>query len=223
MKHLLLLCLVQVIIVISSPTPDSWDWRTRGIIPPVKDEGELGSVVYFAVVDAIEAANAFATGKMPSLSIQQLIDCGPSPPDLDDTFKYVMQVKGLDTEASYPTNGTKGPCRFNPNTIGGTVSHVVNYTGGDEDIIAAMVYQTGPAVVYVDASSWEEYTTGIVTTPCGTIDHAVMIVGFGVQNDKKYWIAQNTWGSSWGINGYIYIARGSNSCCVATQAISPVA
>jgi len=71
----------------------------------------------------------------------------------------------------------------------------------------------------LDASSWELYVSGVNSSPCTKVDHVALVVGY----TPDHWIVQNTWGSSWGIQGYINIARGKNNAnCIAYLGFAPI-
>jgi len=140
-------------------------------------------------------------------------------------IEYVVK-NGIDTESSYPYNsgsGTAPAC-----TSSGTLApiHVVKHTvvSSDEGVMAAWVANNGPLSVLVDAMTqlWWPYTGGIMTGCCNTaVDHAVLAVGFGEENGKKYWLIKNSWGT-WGEKGYIRLERGTNQCGIINGPVGAV-
>uniref|UniRef100_A0A6B2LJC7 Peptidase C1A papain C-terminal domain-containing protein n=1 Tax=Arcella intermedia TaxID=1963864 RepID=A0A6B2LJC7_9EUKA len=180
----------------------------------------MGSSVHIAATESMESSTAIKTGRSVALSIQNLIDCtDPSMQSLGADFEYVLQNGGIDTEASYPSTGTRGPCKYTPAGKGASFTVVYNVSGGDESTLTNLVWKYGPVAVTVDATSWEFYNGGVDSAPCGTPDHAALVVGY----TGDYWIVQNSWGTDWGINGYIYIARNrNNASCIAYSGLVAV-
>jgi len=206
--------------------PASVDWRSKGAVTPIKDQGQCGSCWAFSTTGSTEGAAAIATGKLTSLSEQQLVDCSGSAGNqgcngglMDQAFEWIIQNGGITTEAQYPYTAMDGTC----NT---TVTEAVKITGytdvtsGDETALAAAV-ALGPVSVAIEAdqSCFQFYTSGVLVDPsCGTaLDHGVLAVGYGTQAGQDYWIVKNSWGTSWGMSGYVLIARGTNECGIATE------
>jgi len=214
--YLLVLLFVQLAF---TQLPPSWDWRTKKVVPFVSDQGDIGAASHYAAIEAMESAWAIKSGQFVILSLQNLIDCAPDPPSIAGDIEYVIQNAGIDTEASYPTTGTRGPCRYNPTGKGAFFSSTTNVTGGDEAVLAEIVANIGPVAVMVDSSSWEFYQGGVDSSACGQVDHAALVVGY----TPDYWIVQNSWGTSWGMKGYIQVARNKgNSCCIASGGMAAV-
>jgi len=221
--------------------PDAVDWRDKGVVTEVKDQGNCGSCWTFSTTGAVESAWAIAKGlandTLVTLSEQQLVDCaqafgnqgcnGGLP---SQAFQYIMANQGLDTEEAYPYEGQDNSCRFVQSGIGATVSTQVNITQDDEASIVDAVANLGPVSVCFDvAGDFQSYEGGIYTsTECTatpqTVNHAVLAVGFNKDHDAgtPYWIIKNSWGPSWGINGYFWMVRDQNMCGVATCASYPV-
>lgn len=219
-----------------SGLPASVDWVKKGVVTPVKDQGQCGSCWAFAAVAALEGQHALKTKKLVSLSEQNLVDCsweegnqgcGGGYPN--DAYQYIFDNKGLDTEKAYPYTGQDGQkCAFNANKVGATVTGFKTTASGDEAALQKAVAQVGPISVCIDASqqSFQEYKYGIYyENNCSKIqlDHCVTVVGYGVKNWQMYWLVKNSWGTSWGMNGYIMIGRfDDNICGIATLASYPV-
>lgn len=204
-----------------STLPASVDWRNKGVVSPVKNQGGCGSCWAFASTETVESAVAIATGKAPPiLSPQELVSCAPNPDDCGGTggcqgsteplaFQYVQQV-GMTTEAIYPYEGSTGTC--DSSKVSQAAVHIGNYTRlptNDYGALMQAVATVGPVAISLDAS-WGGYESGVYTGSCGTtIDHAVQLVGYGTDSASghDYWLVRNSWGSSWGEAGYIRMQR----------------
>ncbi|KAK3910253.1 Procathepsin L [Frankliniella fusca] len=209
------------------------DWRSKGFVTPVKDQGECGSCWAFSTTGALEGQHFKKTGKLVSLSEQNLVDCSTANHGCDGglmdlAFEYVRVNGGLDTEESYPYTATNGTCLFRPeDKVDLHTSGYVDVHSTEKDLEAA-VSMIGPISVGIDASNWsfQLYKSGIYYEPfCSSeaIDHGVLAVGYGTEfPNKQYWIVKNSWGPKWGEDGYIRMARNKkNHCGIATKASYP--
>jgi cathepsin L len=215
--------------------PDSWDWRDRGAVVPIKDQGQCGSVGAFSAIGAQESQWFITTGDLESLSEQNLMDCAEGGSACDGSwltpevaYDYVIKSQNgyFTTEALYPYGGG-GTCKFTP-AMG--VSRVTGYNSiqsGNEASLLDAVYNNGPASTFIDAShsSFQLYSSGVYNEPAcssSNLDHVGVVVGYGVSGAAPYWIFRNSWGTSWGIQGYIWMSRNKNNQCgIATNAIIP--
>jgi len=228
----------------TTDVPSAVDWRTKGLVNAVKNQGQCGSCWAFSTVVSLEGQFAKATGKLPSFSEQDLVDCVKNVPYegsqccdgcqgglMAAAFVYIKasQDGNDDTETSYPYKGVNQQCQFNvKNDVNG--GKVINYTQGQgEDQLTQMVAQVGPISVGVDANiAWQLYSGGIYTpkgfAKCSNnpnkMDHGVAVVGY--DNDQKYWIIRNSWGATWGEKGYMRLVQGQNACGVANVPAYPV-
>ncbi|CAG5122789.1 unnamed protein product [Candidula unifasciata] len=212
--------------------PDAVDWRDKNVVTKVKDQGQCGSCWAFSATGAIEGAHAIATNQLVSLSEENLKDCaskdGCNGDSMDNAFNYVISNKGIDTEDAYPYVDQDEPCSFKPDSVGATITSVTDITSGSEDELQKAVAEKGPVSVGIDAShpSFQAYKSGIYDEPdCNStnIDHGVLVVGYGSQDGKDYWIVKNSWGENFGQQGYILMSRNKNNQCgIASDASYPV-
>jgi cathepsin L len=219
----------------SQALPTSVDWRTKGMVTPVKDQGQCGSCWSFSSTGSVEGAWA-KNHSLVSLSEQNLMDCsrnygnyGCNGGLMDNAFKYIINNRGIDTEASYPYQAyTSYTCKYNSANKGATISSYKDVSSGSEPALQNAVAYQGPVSVAIDAShsSFQLYTSGVYYEPaCSStsLDHGVLTVGYGTGTTGDYWIVKNSWGTSWGMQGYIYMARNkNNNCGIATSASFPV-
>lgn len=210
--------------------PTSLDWRDKGAITPVKDQKSCGSCWAFSSTGALEAQRFIKDNVTVQLSEQNLVDCveenwGCSGGWMHTSFDYVAKNGGINTAASYPYEAKDGNCRFNRQHIGATCSRYVRIPSGDEQKLLHAVATRGPvSVAFYTLSSFFSYKDGVYDEPnCVSYSlHAVLIVGFGTENGKDYWLVKNSWSPYWGNKGYIKMSRNkSNQCGIATWASFP--
>lgn len=215
--------------------PETKDWREEGIISPVKDQGHCGSCWTFSTTGALEAAYTQATGESISLSEQQLVDCANAFNNFgcqgglpSQAFEYIKYNGGLDTEESYPYTAANGICNFKPENVGVKVVDSINITLGAEDELKHAVGVVRPvSVAYQVVKDFRFYKGGVYSSyTCGStqmdVNHAVLAVGYGVEDGIPYWLIKNSWGQDWGVDGYFKMELGKNMCGVATCASYPV-
>ncbi|KAL1821603.1 hypothetical protein ACET3Z_016472 [Daucus carota] len=221
----------------ATAVPSAMDWRKNGAVTPVKDQGDCGCCWAFSAVAAIEGLTQLKTGALISLSEQELVDCDTSGVNqgcegglIDSAFEFIQQNHGLSTEASYPYRETDGACDANKEA-----HHAAKITGHEDvpansetALLKAVANQ--PISVALDAggSDFQFYSSGVFTGECGTeLDHAATAVGYGTDTDgTKYWLVKNSWGTTWGEEGYMRIQRGvaakEGLCGIAMRASYPI-
>lgn len=152
---------------------------------------------------------------------------------MDNAFQYIKENGGIDTEASYPYEGIDDTCHYSKQNVGATDKGFVDIPEGDEEALMKAVASVGPVSVAIDASqeSFQFYSEGVYYEPkCDSqqLDHGVLVVGYGTEqdkdgNDQDYWLVKNSWGTTWGDQGYIKMARNKdNHCGIATASSYPL-
>jgi len=217
-----------------SKRQSTWDWRQKNAVTGVKNQEQCGGCWSFSTTGSTEGCNSINHGTLTSLSEQNLIDCSSSYGNqgcngglMTNAMDYIIKNGGVDTESSYPYQAKDGTCTFKSSNVGGTLTSYSNVASGDESALATAGKQ-GPVSVAIDASqnSFQFYTSGIYYEPAcssSNLDHGVLMVGAGTESDGNYWIVKNSWGTSWGQQGYIWMAKDrSNNCGIATAATLPI-
>lgn len=209
------------------------NWNEKGAVTPVKNQGNCGSCWAFASTGCLEGQTFLKTGKLVSLSEQNLVDCSGSHGNhgcsggwMMYAYKYIADNKGIDTEDSYPYEAVQEKCHFNPKTVGATDTGSYSLVGNEKTLMK-FVGTVGPISVAIDAgqNSFHLYSKGVYYEPlCGKeVNHAVLVVGYGTDSyGQDYWLVKNSWGEQWGDGGYIKMARNKNNNCeIASYAIYP--
>jgi C1A family cysteine protease len=202
---------------LSGDPPASVDWRAKGAVTPVKNQGQCGSCWAFSTTGSTEGIAQISTGKLPSLSEQQLVDCGAKEGShgcegglMDYGFQFIIDNNGICTEKSYPYEARDDECRAAKHDNVVQVAGYQDVQSESEEALRKAVAQ-GPVSIAIEAdqSCFQGYSGGILDDPgCGTmLDHGVLVVGYGTEGGKDYWIVKNSWGPEWGEEGYIRLAR----------------
>uniref|UniRef100_A0A671VLG0 Cathepsin S n=1 Tax=Sparus aurata TaxID=8175 RepID=A0A671VLG0_SPAAU len=211
--------------------PDTIDWREKGYVTKVKMQGACGSCWAFSAVGALEGQLFKKTGKLVDLSPQNLVDCSSTPKYgnlgcnggwIHKAFKYVIENQGIDSDTSYPYTGRQASqCNYNPSYRAANCSSYSWLPEGDEGALKQALATIGPISVGIDATRprFAFYRSGVYDDPSCTqkINHAVLAVGYGTLNGQDYWLVKNSWGTSFGDQGYIRMARNKNDQCGITQ------
>jgi len=208
----------------ASGSPVSLDWRTKGAVTSVKDQGQCGSCWTFSATGAVEGAWAISKGQLVDLSEQELVDCatgisygshGCNGGQMEGAFKFVIE-NGQCALSAYPyTSGvtkTGGNCqKCSP------VTHISSCSvvkPNDQISLKAAVAQQPVAIaIEADTRYFQSYSSGVLTSSsCGTtLDHGVLIVGYGSENGIDYWLVKNSWSTTWGDKGYVKIGRSDST------------
>jgi len=217
--------------------PDSVNWVDEGAVTGVKNQGACGSCWAFSLTSQVESYNYLATGQLVELSTQQVTSCTPNTLSCGGTggcrgsvtqlgFNY-LQLFGAVADADWPyvsgTTGDGGQCDYDLNKMTPVVG-MAGYnslTPNDEDAIMHHIAEVGPLAIAADASNWGSYQGGVFDG-CSfeeniSINHGIQLVGYGTEfgplGTFDYWLVRNSWGESWGENGYIKLKR-TNQCGV---------
>lgn len=207
--------------------PSSIDWREKGAVTTPKDQGSCGSCWSFSTTGSLEGAFAIKTGNLTSFSEQQLVDCdnflhggtdnGCNGGLMENAFNWINKNGGLCAEDTYKyVSGItlkEGVCEKKCSLIPDSkVFRVVKVTP-NSDLAMMNALTKGPVSIAIEAdqSGFQLYHSGVFTSSCGTnLDHGVLLVGYGSENGQDYYIMKNSWGTSWGQNGFALLGRGSN-------------
>jgi cathepsin L len=219
----------------NDPIPNAVDWRTAGMVTPVKNQGQCGSCYSFSATGAHEGAWKKKTGTLPSLSEQELVDCsgrygnyGCRGGWYQSCWKYNMAGHAEESERDYPYTARQGRCKFSGSRAFASVSSFHDTQPGSENDLTNALARVGPVSVAIDAgqSSFRRYRSGVHYAPgCSSrrLSHAVLAVGYGSEGGQDYYLVKNSWGTRWGAGGYIKMARNrGNNCGIATKPSYPI-
>ena len=225
----------------------AWDWTHMGAVTAVKDQSGCGACWAFSVSADVEGTHFLAGNNLTNLSMEQLISCDPEAQGQGCThggepslaMKYVVDA-GLTSLEAYPFKDAQGPphTHCSPDKIVAPLARIsswdcVSSAPNPKDTgLADALVRLGPLSNCIDASAMMHYSSGVddpVSTgpdrQCedGHTNHAVLIVGYGVDRGKPYWKIKNSWGTAWGEQGFYRVVRGENKCGLATDVVHSVA
>ncbi|KAF7822899.1 Senescence-specific cysteine protease SAG39 [Senna tora] len=218
--------------------PASIDWRQKGAVTPIKDQGQCGSCWAFSTVAATEGIHQITNGTLVSLSEQELVDCDTKGKDqgceggfMEDGFEFIIQNGGITSEANYPYKAIDGNCSVKSEfpSVAQIKGYEVVPANNEDALLKAVANQPVSVSIDAEGSAFQFYSSGVFTGECGTdLDHGVTAVGYGkTDNGTEYWIVKNSWGTSWGEQGYIRMQRGiaakEGLCGIAMDASYPTA
>jgi len=211
--------------------PDTFDWISKGKVTPVKNQEQCGSCWAFSATENIESVWMIAKDLTPStfqpLAPQQIVDCdkrdggcnGGNPPT---AYEYIIEAGGQDTETSYPYHARNQACQFKPADV---EAKITSYkTISNEADMKTATATVAPLSICVDASQWQFYSSGVMTpSQCGTsLDHCVQIVGYDTSVNPPYWNVRNSWGTNWGMQGFIRLEYGHDTCGLSKEPTTAV-
>jgi cathepsin L len=220
---------------INGALPDTVDWRNKGAVTPVKDQGQCGSCWTFSATGVLEGFYFVNSGKLVPLSEQQIVDCATDAGQgcnggwpylaIDYAAKY-----GLESEEDYPYSATDETCKYDASkAIKVCSGHKMVTPRSSDQLKAALVNNPVSVCIEADQSVFQFYSSGVISTGCGAnIDHAVLAVGYQKVGALEAFIVKNSWGSSWGSDGYVYISTiqqlnsGKGACGILYQPVVPV-
>jgi len=211
--------------------PPTFDWISKGKTTPVKNQEQCGSCWAFSATENIESVWMIAKDLTPAtfkpLAPQQIVDCdkndgGCNGGDTPTAYEYVIKAGGQDTEASYPYHAVNQACQFKPADVEVKITSYKRITGEANMLDATAT--VSPLSICVDAAQWQFYNSGVMTpSQCGTsLDHCVQIAGYDTSANPPYWNVRNSWGTDWGMAGFIRLEYGHNTCGLADEATTAV-
>jgi len=215
----------------NEPIPNSVDWRSQGMVTEVKNQGACGSCYSFSATGALEGQWKKKTGSLISMSEQQIVDCsgrwgnhGCHGGRFQSSWNYIKSAGGIVSENSYPYHPSQGRCYKRGSNVA-TVRGVVQIPHNSEAALTQALAQVGPISVAIDASpsSFRRYRSGVhYSSNCHHPNHAVLAVGYGTENGQDYYLVKNSWGTRYGMGGYVKMARNrNNNCCIAMDTAYP--
>ncbi|XP_063992143.1 cathepsin O-like isoform X2 [Diachasmimorpha longicaudata] len=210
--------------------PPKFDWRTKGVVTPVRAQGSCGACWAYTVVACVESMVAIKNSTLRSFSVQEMIDCagngnfGCNGGDICSLLSWLEDNEvPILPESDYPVTGTSGTClvdRSKTSTVRVGDFTCDSYVDSEEELISTLVNH-GPVAAAVNALTWQNYLGGIIQYHCdgafSMLNHAVQIVGYDRSGPTPFYIVRNSWGPLFGNKGYLYIAIGKNICGIANQ------
>jgi C1A family cysteine protease len=194
------------------------DWRTKGVITPVKNQGNCGSCWAHSADEAVESFYAIKSGNLQVLSVQQCTACTYTYNGCDggwphDAYINAVEARaGLELDSAYPYNiAQAGNCQLTNGKAVNAQTDDSGYTSPVSGQLQNLLNNVGPVSVCVAAESWQYYTGGVLQTCPGSVDHCVQAVGYNNDASPSYWLVRNSWGTDWGYAGYIYLSMTANS------------
>jgi C1A family cysteine protease len=209
----------------------AFDWRTKGAVTPVRNQGQCGSCWAMTTVSAIESACYILTHNLTAWSTQALMDCsgeagnqGCNGGYIDQSFKWI-EAHPLPEDSCYPYTAASGTsCKKTcPPIKWCKVTGFKDVPKGDEAAMMVAVNKQPLALALEADTSFQMYTSGVIDLPnCGkSLDHTCLLIGYGTDSGKQYWTLQNTWGAAWGEKGYVRVIRNKDECGIADMVSYP--
>uniref|UniRef100_A0A2A4JAL6 Uncharacterized protein n=1 Tax=Heliothis virescens TaxID=7102 RepID=A0A2A4JAL6_HELVI len=210
--------------------PESFDWRDKSVVTPVKDQGDCGSCYAFSAIANVESLYGIKHKDTLDLSVQQVIDCstenhGCHGGVMSKVFRYLLDNGGSEPNTDYPYEGKQGDCRFDQEKVKVKLSNCHTYSLESQEKVKQLLYHNGPIVIGIKGYGVMFYTGGIISDKhcdVGELDHGVLLVGYGSENGSDYWIVKNSWGTRYGEKGYFRMQRreGGFACGMMNEAMT---
>jgi C1A family cysteine protease len=211
---------------LADPLPDQVDWRNKGAVTPVKDQGQCGSCWTFSATGAVEGFYYINQGKLLSFSEQQIVDCDTDEDEGCNGGWHYLAIEyagnnGLEVETDYPYTARDGKCKYDSSKAVKTNKGYAYVTANNTNELKTALANIGPVSVAIEAdqSVFQFYSKGVISAGCGAdLDHAVLTVGYTKVGVLEAFIVKNSWGKSWGDQGYVYLStiqqlnRGQGAC-----------
>jgi len=203
------------------------DWVAAGKTTAVKNQQQCGSCWAFSATETIESAMLVA-GQTPQIgSPQMIVDCdsndsGCNGGDPAEAMNWIIQRGGQDAESCYPYTAQDGTCASSQCTPVNKISSTTSISQSESAVYTAL--QSSPLSICCDASAWQNYNGGILAgSQCGdNVDHAIQLTGYS-SSQGGYWIVRNSWGASWGEDGFIWHQYGQNTCDITSEVTAATA
>jgi C1A family cysteine protease len=211
-------------------TPNSWchpaskflaatpvndiDWRTKGGVSPVKDQGQCGSCWAFSTIAFLESQSLIKNQKAVTYSEQQLVDCdhngdqGCNGGLMQTAFQYI-QTAGIEADSAYPYRARDQTCAYKKASVIATVTDVHCYENVSNAQMQTYLTTIGPLSIAVDADAFQMYDSGVLDCTGSQLDHGVLLVGFTADT----WIIKNSWGKNWGEAGFVRVKNTKGHNC----------
>jgi len=228
--------LIPTTTLIAPGAPATFDWRDKGAVTAVKDQEQCGSCWAFSASEAIESAwilKGHATATTIDLSPQQIVDCdtidgvqGCNGGFTSSAYEYIIQAGGQEQIKDYPYTGENGQCAFKAQDVDAKISAYTTIAK-DETALSGTLSTTGPLSICLDAEHWQNYASGVLSNlQCCPLlkcqmDHCVQLVGYNSTASPPYWIVRNSWNTDWGLDGYIWLEMGKNTCGLTNDVTWP--
>jgi C1A family cysteine protease len=215
--------------------PASVDWRTKGAVTPIKNQEQCGSCWAFSTTGVLEGFHEINTGTLLSFSEQQIVDCDTSCYGCDGGWPYLAleytAANGIEQESEYPYTAEDGTCQYNKaDAITVNTGYTFVTTMSTNALLTSIVSMPTSVLIEADQDVFQLYTSGVITAAedCGaSLDHAVLAVGYNTIQGAQAFIVKNSWGTSWGDDGYVYISTvqsanaGAGVCGILSQPVVP--
>lgn len=213
-------------------SPENFNWVDEGVVGAVKNQGSCGSCFAFSTVGNLEGLYAIKNNKSLIFSEQELVDCdtndhGCNGGLMENAFQWIKNNGGLVLSENYPYKGKKGVCADKELEKVVKIRGFKKFLSQNEEDIKNYLIKTGPLAIALNANPLQFYESGILdlnSSECHPrgLNHAVVLVGYGVENNVDYWIVRNSWGGGWGEDGYFRIIRGKGTCGINSYIITGI-